>query len=64
MHHFRCPWPGKKCPSLGGQIVGNPTKQGDLKPPLGDYLGDLTNKITSDHGPDMHITQFVCGGPN
>ena len=39
------------------------SKRGDPKPPLGDYLGDLTNEITSDHGPDTHITQFVCGGP-
>ena len=38
------------------------SKRGDPKPPLGDYLGDLTNEITSDHGPDTHITQFVCGG--
>ena len=33
------------------------------KPPLGDYLGNLTNEITSDHGSDTHIIQFVCGGP-
>ena len=28
------------------------------KPPLGDYLGDLTNEI--DKGE--HTTEFVCGG--
>ena len=39
------------------------SRPGSPKPPLGDYLGNLTNEITSDHGLGTHITQFVCGGP-
>ena len=30
-------------------------------PPLGDYLGDLTNEINPKDG--NHITCFVSGGP-
>ena len=29
---------------------------------LGDFLGDLTNEITSKHGQGAYITQFLCGG--
>ncbi len=34
------------------------TKTGEKKPPLGDYLGDLT-----DEHPGNHILEFVTGGP-
>ena len=37
--------------------------RGGPKPPLGDYLGDLTNEITPKHGAGSYITQFACGGP-
>ena len=33
------------------------------KPKLGDYLGQLTNEITVDHGPGSYMTEFLCGGP-
>ena len=39
------------------------SKPGSSKLPLGDYLGNLTNEIISDHGSDTRITQFVYGGP-
>ncbi|XP_052806406.1 uncharacterized protein LOC128235642 [Mya arenaria] len=34
------------------------SKHGDLKPILGDYLGDLTNEV-----PNNRIRTFVTGGP-
>lgn len=34
------------------------TKPGELKPELGDFLGDLTNEV-----PDNNITHFVTGRP-
>lgn len=34
------------------------TVLGQWEPPLGDYLGDLTDKV-----PDNKITHFVTGGP-
>lgn len=34
------------------------TKSGDLKPPLGDYLGDLTDKARNNY-----IETFETGGP-
>ena len=34
------------------------SKQGDWEPPLGDFLGDLT-----DEAPNNQITKFVTGGP-
>lgn len=34
------------------------TKEGETKPPLGDYLGDLTDEITNNQ-----IQTFVTGGP-
>lgn len=35
--------------------------QGDqLKPELGNYLGDLTTELED---PDQHITKFISGGP-
>ncbi|CAC5372370.1 unnamed protein product [Mytilus coruscus] len=33
-------------------------KQGEWQPPLGDYLGELTDEV-----PANSITQFVTGGP-
>lgn len=34
------------------------TSPGQWAPPLGDYLGDLTDEV-----PDNKITHFVTGGP-
>jgi len=34
------------------------TKEGETKPPLGDYLGDLTDEV-----PNNRIQTFVTGGP-
>ena len=34
------------------------TKEGELSPPTGDYLGDLTDELNG-----AHITELVCGGP-
>jgi hypothetical protein len=34
------------------------SRQGDWKPELGDYLGDLTDEV-----PDNRIIEFVTGGP-
>ena len=39
------------------------TRPDGPKPPLGDYLGNLTNEITPKHGAGSYITQFACGGP-
>ena len=33
------------------------------QPPLGDYLGELTNEVTGEYGEGMYITDFVCVGP-
>ena len=33
------------------------------QPPLGDYLGELTNEVTGEYGEGMYITDFVCAGP-
>jgi hypothetical protein len=38
--------------------VVNTSRPGELKPELGDYLGDLT-----DEAPDNRIIEFVTGGP-
>ncbi|CAH0553368.1 unnamed protein product [Brassicogethes aeneus] len=37
-------------------------KEGDWLPPVGDYLGMLTDEIT-EYGPGSKITEFVSGGP-
>ncbi|XP_078241110.1 uncharacterized protein LOC140703714 isoform X1 [Pogona vitticeps] len=34
-------------------------REGEWKPSLGDYLGDLTSEVPE----GMHITEFVSGGP-
>lgn len=34
-------------------------KEGELEPPVGDYLGELTNELSEDDW----ITEFVCNGP-
>ena len=36
------------------------SKPGDTKPPLGDYLGELTNELEDS---DQHIVKFISGGP-
>lgn len=37
-------------------------RPGDISPPLGDFLGDLTDEL-SDYGPGSFIDMFVSGGP-
>ena len=32
-------------------------------PPIGDYLGDMTDEITKDWGSEARIIQFASGGP-
>jgi len=32
-------------------------------PPLGRYLGDLTNQLEDDYGPNSFCTEFVAAGP-
>ena len=39
------------------------SKPGGPKLAIGDFLGDLRNEITPEHGPESYIMQFVCGGP-
>lgn len=34
-------------------------KEGETEPPIGDYLGELTNELKKDDW----ITEFVCNGP-
>uniref|UniRef100_A0ABM5FV71 DNA-directed DNA polymerase n=1 Tax=Pogona vitticeps TaxID=103695 RepID=A0ABM5FV71_9SAUR len=34
-------------------------REGEWKPPLGDYLGDLTSEVPE----GLHITEYVSGGP-
>lgn len=41
-------------------FVEGPT---DISPPTGDFLGDLTDEITDEYGPDAFIDIFVSGGP-
>ena len=35
------------------------SKSGEYDPPLGDYLGELTNELDAEE----HIVEFVSGGP-
>ena len=37
------------------------SKPGDPQPALGDFLGDLTDKITPKHGPEAYITVCLWG---
>lgn len=37
-------------------------KPGEENPPLGDYLGDLTDEI-AEYGDGSYISEFVTGGP-
>jgi hypothetical protein len=37
-------------------------RPGDVSPPLGDFLGDLTDEL-ADYGPGSFIDIFVSGGP-
>lgn len=37
-------------------------KLGDVNPPVGDFLGDLTDEIV-EYGEDAYISEFVTGGP-
>lgn len=39
------------------------TAPGQWEPPLGDYLGDLTDEVPDSKAPDNSITYFVTGGP-
>lgn len=32
-------------------------------PPLGPYLGDLTDQLADDYGPESFCTEFVSAGP-
>ncbi|KAL4219797.1 hypothetical protein ACF0H5_020209 [Mactra antiquata] len=52
--------------SLGDRVLYYDTdsvifvsRPGQLDPPLGDYLGELTNELK----PDDYIVEFVSGGP-
>lgn len=36
---------------------------GQWEPPLGDYLGDLTDEVPDKKAPNNEITHFVTGGP-
>ena len=35
----------------------------EYEPPLGDYLGDLTDELAKDYGAGSYITEFASGGP-
>ncbi|XP_046406254.1 probable DNA polymerase [Ischnura elegans] len=37
-------------------------KPGEWSPPIGDYLGDMTDEVAP-MGPDCYISEFVSGGP-
>lgn len=39
------------------------SKPGHRQPPLGDYLGELTNEVTGEYGEGTYITDFVCADP-
>ena len=32
-------------------------------PEIGDFLGDMTDEIDKDYGPEAFINRFACGGP-
>ena len=38
-------------------------KPGYPEPELGQYLGDLTDQLADDYGPDSFCTEFVSAGP-
>ncbi len=40
-----------------------PDRPGDYQVPLGPYLGDLTDELSSDPEAALHITDFVSTGP-
>lgn len=39
------------------------SRQGEPDPPLGDYLGDLTDELSGEYGERSYITKFGSGGP-
>ena len=45
--------------SFDRDSVISTSRPGEWVPPLGDYLGELTNEFDDEH----HITTFVSGGP-
>jgi hypothetical protein len=38
------------------------SRENDWEPPIGDFLGDLTDEM-ADYGPESHITELVSAGP-
>jgi len=38
------------------------SKEGEYEPPLGNFIGDMTNELES-YGSDSYIKEFVSGGP-
>lgn len=39
------------------------SRPGEIELPLGTHLGDLTDQIEEDYGPESFITELVAGGP-
>ncbi|KAK3918862.1 Formate acetyltransferase [Frankliniella fusca] len=39
------------------------SRPGEPELPLGTHLGDLSDQIAEDYGPNSFITEFVAGGP-
>ena len=42
--------------------IDDPSK-GWENPPIGDFLGDMTDEIEKDYGPNAYIDEFASGGP-
>lgn len=42
--------------------VSRPDNSNDYEPPIGQFLGDLTDELET-YGPGSYITSFVSGGP-
>ncbi|KAJ8019081.1 hypothetical protein HOLleu_42562 [Holothuria leucospilota] len=39
------------------------SRLGQYDPPIGNYLGDMTDELDKDYGTGSYITRFVSGGP-
>ena len=38
-------------------------REGSWSPPVGNFLGDMTDELEKPYGPGSYITEFVAGGP-